>query len=85
VSLVGGSRPPFGPAEALAAWLGSHHLPVASAGVVSVSVPGTPEAGPTTSSLAIWQAGKDVYQASAPGGVFRALELAASMLPWPSG
>jgi hypothetical protein len=85
VSLVGGSRPPYGPAEALAAWLGRHQLPVASAGVVSVSVPGAPEAGTTTSSLAIWQAGKDVYQASAPGGVLRALELAASMLPWPSG
>jgi hypothetical protein len=85
VSLVGGSRPPTATALALAAWLKSHSLPETSEGVVSVSVPGTPEAGTTTSSVVTWQAGEDVYQVSAPGGELRALELAASMAPWPSG
>lgn len=81
----GGTTVPSSEAAALASWLTSHSLPKASQGAVSVTVPGTPQAGPAITSAVIWYLGDDVYQVSTSGSEMAALYLAASMRPWPGG
>lgn len=81
----GGTQPATSVAASLASWLSSHTLPEAAQGVVSVSVPGSAAEGTSTTSVVVWYAGHDVYQVSAPGQQLSALEIAASMRPWPGG
>jgi len=81
----GGTAPPSAAASSVAAWLASHTLPSTPEGLVSVSVPGSPAAGPSVTSVVVWYSNRDVYQVSAPGNELTALRLAASMKPWPSG
>lgn len=81
----GGSTEPTSQADVLASWLASHSLPAAAQGVVSVSLPASTAVGTSVTSEVIWYYGRDVYQVSAPGSVLAAVELAASMRPWPGG
>jgi hypothetical protein len=80
----GGTAVPSSEAATLADWLAAHSLPTARQGVVTITVPGSPQAGTTTTSAVIWYLGADIYQVSAPGGELAALDLAASMRPWPA-
>lgn len=81
----GGTSVPYAQATALASWLRTHSLPSATQGVISVTVPGSPQAGTATTSAVIWYLGEEVYQVSAPGSELAALYLAAAMRPWPGG
>ncbi|MGH9105996.1 MAG: hypothetical protein ACRDZX_09195 [Acidimicrobiales bacterium] len=85
VQTVGGSKAPAAAGTALASWLAGHRLPPASKGVVAVSVPGSAEAGNSTTSEVLWDEGHDVYETGGPGNGLEALDLAASMRPWPGG
>jgi hypothetical protein len=85
VQRVGGSKDANAQATILARWLATHALPAAAdGGLVSVSVPGTPEAGSSVSSIVLWDHGANVYQTSAPGNELAALDLAISLKPWPA-
>jgi hypothetical protein len=53
--------------------------------LISVSVPGTAQAGTATNCAIVWDRGDDVYQVSSERGYLAALELADSMRPWPAG
>ena len=81
----GGTATPTPQAAKLASWLAGHRLPQATQGVVTVTVPGGPQAGTAVTSAVIWYAGHDVYQVSAPGRELAALDLAAAMEHWPGG
>ncbi|MCL6091977.1 MAG: hypothetical protein M1435_03395, partial [Actinobacteria bacterium] len=80
----GGTAVPSAQAAMLAGWLAAHSLPKANRGVVAITVPGSPQAGTATTSAVIWYLGADIYQVSAPRGELAALDLAASMRPWPA-
>lgn len=82
---VGGAKAPVTTAATVAGWLVSHSLPAATGGVVSVSVPESSEAGSTTSTELMWYRGSDVYQVTALRDELAALDMAASMRPWPTG
>ena len=81
----GGTAAPLPQAADLSAWLAGHDLPPATQGVVTVTVPGGPQAGTAVTSAVIWYVGHDVYQVSAPGRELAALDLAGAMKPWPGG
>lgn len=85
VQAVGGTKPPTAAADAVATWLSSHHLPAATGGVISVSVPESAEAGSTTSAQVLWDQSNDVYEVTALHDEVQALDMAASMRPWPAG
>ncbi|HET9059119.1 MAG TPA: hypothetical protein VFN61_04300 [Acidimicrobiales bacterium] len=82
VQEVGAGTVPVRAAQALGAWLSTHSLPAADSGIVSVSVPGTAEAGSSPSAVVVWQRGSDVYQVTSQTGYISALAIAASMRPW---
>lgn len=82
VQNIGGREPALASANTLASWLRGDHLPAAADGLISVAVPGTPEAGTATHAVILWAQGADVYQTSAPG-TLEALYLATWMKPWP--
>jgi hypothetical protein len=79
----GGASAPVEVASAVASYLRSNALPPAAEGLVSVAVPGSPDAGMSTTSIVVWYTARDVYQVSAPGDALAALRLASSMRPWP--
>jgi hypothetical protein len=81
----GGTATPTPQAAKLASWLAGHSLPQATQGVITVTVAGGAQAGTAVTSAVIWYVGHDVYQVSAPGSELGALDLAASMEPWPGG
>ncbi len=82
---VGGAKAPLTTAAAVAGWLASHSLPAATGGVVSVSVPESSQAGSTSSTEVMWYLGSDVYEVTALRDELAALDMAASMRPWPAG
>jgi hypothetical protein len=83
VESVDGATPIGATANSVASWLASHALPPTGKGLISVSVTAASQPGHGASCIVLWSYSSAVYQVNAPDNERAALQIGASMRPWP--